>query len=102
MSPADLEAFADLVADRLAERLTAPPRIVDAAGMAAYLGVSRETVYEHADRLGAIRLGSGERPRLRFVLDAPTIERWRDWGSERPPEPKPRRTRVPLLPVGRR
>lgn len=39
---------------------------LDAAGVAQRLGVTREWVYEHADELGAVRIGSGCRPRLRF------------------------------------
>lgn len=42
--------------------------LVDAARVAAYLGVSRDYVYEHAGELGARRLGSGPRARLRFDL----------------------------------
>jgi len=41
--------------------------LVDAASVAEHLGVSRDYVYEHADDLGARRLGSGPRARLRFV-----------------------------------
>jgi hypothetical protein len=44
--------------------------LVDAATLAAELGVSREWVYEHRDELGAIPLGKGSRPRLRFDPDA--------------------------------
>jgi hypothetical protein len=40
--------------------------LVDAATLAAELGVSRDWVYEHAAELGALRLGSGPRARLRF------------------------------------
>lgn len=43
--------------------------LVDASTVAARLGVARSYVYEHADELGAIRLGSGPRARLRFDLD---------------------------------
>ena len=39
---------------------------LDAQEVAQRLGVSREWVYEHADELGALRIGSGPRPRLRF------------------------------------
>jgi hypothetical protein len=44
------------------------------AEVARRLGVSREWVYEHAEELGASRIGTGSRPRLRFppqVLDFP-------------------------------
>jgi hypothetical protein len=42
------------------------PQLLDAAAVARMLGVTRGWVYEHAAELGAIRLGSGTRPRLRF------------------------------------
>ena len=41
-------------------------RWLDAQEVAERLGVSREWVYEHADELGARRIGNGRRPRLRF------------------------------------
>ncbi len=74
MHPADLELLADLVANRLADRLahTAPalpsPQtpLLSAAQVADRFGVERSWVYDHAGELGAIRLGDGPRPRLRF------------------------------------
>jgi hypothetical protein len=42
--------------------------LVDACAVAEHLGVSRAFVYEHADELGARRLGNGPRARLRFSL----------------------------------
>jgi hypothetical protein len=64
----------DLLADRLAERLTHQPddepqetgRKLSAAQVAARWGVERAWVYAHAEQLGALRLGTGPRPRLRF------------------------------------
>jgi hypothetical protein len=44
-------------------------RLVDAATLARELDVSRAWVYNHADELGAIPLGAGERPRLLFDLE---------------------------------
>jgi hypothetical protein len=41
----------------------------DAKAVAELLGVERDWVYEHADELGASRIGSGPRPRLRFPPD---------------------------------
>ena len=71
------EAAVDAIARRLAEILSssgavqAPaPALVDAATVAKQFGLSREWVYEHADELGAARLGDGPRPRLRFDLRA--------------------------------
>lgn len=43
--------------------------LVDAAALARVLDVSRGYVYAHADELGAVRLGSGPRPRLRFDVE---------------------------------
>jgi hypothetical protein len=41
-------------------------RLVTAAELAVVLGVSRAFVYDNAEQLGVIRLGSGRKPRLRF------------------------------------
>jgi plasmid replication initiation protein len=73
LAPADVEAIAERVLDlleRRADRL--PVRYVDAATLAAALGVDRAWVYAHARALGAIRLG-GSRGRLR--LDVRIVER---------------------------
>jgi hypothetical protein len=45
-------------------------RLVDAATLAAELGVDRSWVYAHRDELGAVRLGAGSKPRLRFDPEA--------------------------------
>jgi hypothetical protein len=42
--------------------------LVTAADLARYLDVDRSWVYEHAADLGARRLGSGPRARLRFSI----------------------------------
>ena len=66
-----LDRLADLLAERLAVRLSgltsvrAEP-LVDAAEIARLHGKTRSRVYEHAGGLGAVRLGSGRRPRLGF------------------------------------
>lgn len=65
-----IEAIANRVADllepRLAPAFKQPPELIDAAEVARRLGIRREAVYEHADRLGAHRIGNGPRGRLRF------------------------------------
>lgn len=65
----------DAIARRLAE-LLAPPeparsraQLVSAEEVARSWGISRRWVYDHADELGARRLGGGQRPRLRFDPD---------------------------------
>jgi hypothetical protein len=45
-------------------------RLVDAGTLAAEFGVTRSWVYEHRDELGAVRIGAGPKPRLRFDLQA--------------------------------
>jgi hypothetical protein len=64
-----IQAIADAVAERLAEPPNMPgrpDRLVDAATLAELLGTSRGWIYEHKHELGALRLGDGPRPRLRF------------------------------------
>jgi hypothetical protein len=64
-----------LLADAIAERVvclldsTPPHGLVDAATVAAALGVSRDYIYAHAAELGGQRIGNGPRGRLRFDLD---------------------------------
>jgi hypothetical protein len=59
-----IDAIADRLLARLAGRVeppaspTPPRRLVDAAELASILGVSRWWVYQHAEELGAIRLGT--------------------------------------------
>ncbi len=69
-----VERVADLLTDRVVERLApylgagdAPPEgLIDASEVARIAGRTRRWVYEHAGVLGAVPLGSGERPRLGF------------------------------------
>jgi hypothetical protein len=63
-------------------------RLVPAAEIAMRFGVSRAWVYENADRLGAVRLGRGTRPRLRF--DPETVEKRLDTAHQGA-SPAPRR-----------
>lgn len=110
--PEHVALVADAVADRLAELLAdrerapapAASATLTAAKVAERFGVSREFVYEHADELGAIRLGDGERPRLRFdahrVYEALAA---RPAPTAQPAKASPRRrqppSEVPLLPI---
>lgn len=41
-------------------------RLITAEAVSEWWGVGRRWVYDHADYLGAKRLGAGKRPRLRF------------------------------------
>jgi hypothetical protein len=65
--------LAEVIAERAADLLHATPphgHLVDARRLAGEFGVDRSWIYAHADELGAIRLGDGSKPRLRFDLDA--------------------------------
>lgn len=70
LSPESIEALAS----RLAELISGAPtpersddgEMITAAEVARRWGISRRWVYEHATALGAVRLGGGPRPRLRF------------------------------------
>lgn len=89
-----VERVADLVADRVVERLVpylgaggAPPEgLVDASEVARMAGRTRRWVYEHAGVLGAVPLGGGERPRLGFHPARVRDYLSRDVGK---PEPRP-------------
>jgi hypothetical protein len=66
-------AFVDAVARRVVELLRAEgelplagPRLMTVAQVRDELGVSADWLYANAEALGAIRLGSGPRARLRF------------------------------------
>lgn len=63
-----VEAIARRVVELLDERERASG-LVDAASLAQVLGVSRAYVYEHRGELGAITVGDGARPRLRFDVE---------------------------------
>ncbi len=76
------EQTVERLAHRVAELLTPKPapaqtetvppgrgKLVSAAKVAELWGVDRAWVYAHAEELGASRLGTGPRPRLRFDLD---------------------------------
>jgi hypothetical protein len=110
MEPIDdpLERLALMLAPLVAEAMGGPSPFLDAAQVARRYGVDRGWVYEHAAELGAIRLGGGPRPRLRFdprVVDEAMRGEMRA-GAPRKRTRRPRkRTKsgvgsVALLPIG--
>lgn len=103
LSDAEIEA----VATRVVELLRSAPtsrELVDANEIARRFGVSRAFVYDHADDLGAVRLGPGPRARLRF--DPAEVNRRLGERGEPKPRKEPRPTRrsradLNLLPIHR-
>jgi hypothetical protein len=71
LDAASVEAVARRVVEllRTESRSSRERRLVDAATLAAELNVERSWVYAHRAELGAIQLGSGSKPRLRFDVD---------------------------------
>lgn len=69
LSDEDIDAIARRMADILHETRQSAPALIDAGEVARRYGVSREWVYDHAGLLGALTLGDGARPRLRFDPD---------------------------------
>jgi len=124
LSPASVEAVAARVVEMLREETPpatgapAAPQLVDAVEVARRFTLTRGWVYDHAEELGAIRLGTGPRGRLRFdpakVAEALTVcsdSRGSERDTDRMPKPKaPRRRRrvsgterelLPIRPPGR-
>lgn len=104
LDPADIEQIARQVVDLIAEAQARPSgQFVDAAELAALLGVERDWVYAHANALGAIRLG-GPRGRLRFDLQrvqdgwSATTKRGARPGTGRSHKKRSRATRAGLIP----
>ena len=68
LHPDDVQAIALAVVALLPEQpaATAATALIDAAEVARRFGVSAEWARDHSEDLGAVRLGDGPRPRLRF------------------------------------
>jgi hypothetical protein len=67
LAPDSLEALAVRLAELLKDRgLLDEDEIIPASEVSRRWGVQRRWVYEHREELGAIPLGDGPRPRLRF------------------------------------
>ncbi|HEY5333049.1 MAG TPA: hypothetical protein VIJ21_05820 [Solirubrobacterales bacterium] len=119
-SPEFVEALADALAPKVAALLAGgvghgggQSALVDVAEIARRFGLSRGYVYEHADELGAVRIGDGPRARLRFDVAEVAERLTAGEGSKRPvgsatrsakPKPTARRRRLsgadaPLIPI---
>lgn len=69
LAPESIEELACRLAELLGPaepQPASPQRLLTASQVSEWWAVERRWVYEHAEQLGARRLGSGRRPRLRF------------------------------------
>ena len=106
-----IEAITRRVVESLERRGLQSRELVDAAELARRFGIERSWVYTHAIELGAVKLGNGAKPRLRFDPEvAAGVLRKVGEGSAAGPRPpirgeragQPQRgeeTEVPLLPI---
>lgn len=66
LGPESVEKIARRVVELLEQRGLQQRELVDAAELARRFGIERSWVYSHAIELGAVKLGTGTKPRLRF------------------------------------
>jgi hypothetical protein len=105
LTPTVVEAIAQRVADLLRNELGLGSPLLTPSEVAEQFAVSRAWVYQHAEELGAIRLGQGPKARLRFDARAVSTRLNRDRVDvpraskpERPNEAHQSSAR-PLLPI---
>jgi hypothetical protein len=91
LTAADIDAIADALVEKLAEREPAVVRYVDVRAAARRLSMSEQWVREHAAEFGGSRLGAGERGELRF--DVRELDR--AMAARRLEQTHPRRRRKP-------
>jgi hypothetical protein len=110
LDPQTIEAIARRVVELLEKRGLQSRELVDAAELARRLGIERSWVYSHTIELGAVKLGGGAKPRLRFAPEvaARVLRRVGEGPAADPPARSgkragqpPRRagSEVPLLPI---
>jgi hypothetical protein len=96
LAPESVEEIARRVAQLLTQE-AGPQRLLTAAEVSQWWGVERSWVYANADRLGARRLGAGQRPRLRFDPQE-VAERLGSADRPRGQVPPTDRVRLPRMP----
>ncbi len=109
LDPETVEKIARRVVELLEARGLQQRELVDASELARRLGIERSWVYSHAIELGAVKLGSGAKPRLRFdpEVAARVLRRVGEEPAADPParsgkragQPQGSEGRVELLPI---
>jgi hypothetical protein len=94
-----VEAIARRAVELLEARGATNRELVDAAELARRFGIERPWVYTHAIELGAVRLGDGPKPRLRFdpQIAARVLRRVGDVPATDPPARSGKRAGQPSV-----
>lgn len=102
LDPQTTEAIARRVVGLLEKRGLQSRELVDAAELARRFGIERSWVYSHAIELGAVKLGDGAKPRLRFdpEVAAGVLRRVGDGPAADPPARSGKRAGQPRGPEG--
>lgn len=109
LDPETVEKIARRVVELLEARGLQQRELVDASELARRFGIERSWVYSHAIELGAVKLGNGAKPRLRFdpEVAARVLRRVGEEPAADPParsgkragQPQGSEGRVELLPI---
>ena len=104
LDPQTIEAIARRVVELLEKRGLQNRELVDVAELARLLGIERSWVYSHAIELGAVKLGNGAKPRLRFdpEIAARVLRRVGEVPAANPPARSGKRAGQPRGSEGRR
>jgi len=97
LDPQTTEAIARRVVGLLEKRGLQNRELIDAAELARRFGIERAWVYSHAIELGAVKLGDGAKPRLRFdpEVAAQALRRVGDGPAADPPARSDKRAGQP-------
>jgi hypothetical protein len=107
LDDASVEAVAQRLFEKMAEQPAPRPELVGASELARRLGVSLNTVYREAERLGGVAHGRPGSKRPKWIFDLETAlasQREPRPAPAKPPSPRRRRapstsSEVPLLRV---
>ena len=109
LDPELVDAIARRVVELLEEKGIQQRELVDASELARRLEIERSWVYSHAIELGAVKLGQGKKPRLRFdpEIAARVLRKVGEGTADDPPtllgeradRPRSERGLAPLLPI---